>query len=41
MRQQGLGKLDWIKEEIEEKAPKKEEKGNKEKEKKEHKKDVK
>lgn len=41
MRQQGLGKLDWIKEESEEKAPKKEEKESKEKEhkeKKEHKK---
>ncbi len=32
MRQQGLGKLDWLKEEIEEKAPKKEEKESKEKE---------
>ena len=42
MRQQGLGRLDWIKEEGEEKAPKKEEKEAKEhkehKEKKEHKK---
>ncbi len=42
MRQQGLGRLDWIKDEIEEKAPKKEEKEAKEhkekKEKKEHKK---
>ena len=41
MRQQGLGRLDWIKEEGEEKAPKKEEKETKEKahkEKKEHKK---
>ncbi|MBI2656404.1 DNA-directed RNA polymerase [Candidatus Woesearchaeota archaeon] len=45
MRQQGLGRLDWIKEEVEEKAPKKEEKEGKEhkekkeqKEKKEHKK---
>lgn len=36
MRQQGLGRLDWIKEETEEKAPKKEEKETKEK--KEHKK---
>ncbi|MBI4143576.1 DNA-directed RNA polymerase [Candidatus Woesearchaeota archaeon] len=31
MRQQGLGRLDWIKEESEEKAPKKEEKETKEK----------
>lgn len=31
MRQQGLGRLDWIKEETEEKAPKKEEKETKEK----------
>ena len=45
MRQQGLGRLDWIKEESEEKVPKKEEKDIKEhkehkehKEKKEHKK---
>ncbi|MDP3765170.1 MAG: DNA-directed RNA polymerase [Nanoarchaeota archaeon] len=42
MRQQGLGRLDWIKEEIEGKIPKKEEKEHKEhkehKEKKEHKK---
>jgi len=41
MRQPGLGKLDWIKEEVEEKAPKKEEKEVKDKEhkeKKEHKK---
>ena len=41
MRQQGLGKLDWVKDEGEEKAPKKEEKEGKEKEhkeKKEHKK---
>jgi len=42
MRQQGLGRLDWIKEELEEKAPKKEEKEHKEhkehKEKREHKK---
>ena len=45
MRQQGLGKLEWIKEESEEKAPKAEEKEHKEqkeqkekKEKKEHKK---
>lgn len=39
MRQQGLGKLDWIKEGPEEKAPKKEEKEHKEqKDKKEHKK---
>ena len=40
MRQQGLGRLDWIKEEAEGKAPKKEEKETKEKEhkeKKEHK----
>src|SRR3990167_2432407 len=36
MRQQGLGKLEWIKEELEEKAPKKEEKAPK-KEEKEHK----
>ena len=36
MRQQGLGRLDWIKEESEEKVPKKEEKESKEK--KEHKK---
>ena len=32
MRQQGLGRLDWIKEEAEAKAPKKEEKESKEKE---------
>lgn len=41
MRQQGLGRLDWIKEEPEERVPKKEEKESKEKEpkeKKEHKK---
>ena len=42
MRQQGLGRLEWIKEELEEKAPKKEEKEHKEhkehKEKREHKK---
>ena len=41
MRQAGLGRLDWIKEDLEEKAPKKEEKEGKEKEhkeKKEHKK---
>lgn len=42
MRQQGLGRLDWLKEEVEEKAPKKEEKEGKmhkeHKEKKEHKK---
>ena len=38
MRQQGLGRLDWIKEENEEKAPKKEEKDKESKEKKEHKK---
>lgn len=42
MRQQGLGKLEWLKEESEEKAPKKEEKDSKEhkehKDKKEHKK---
>lgn len=41
MRQAGLGRLDWIKEDLEEKAPKKEEKDgkeHKEKEKKEHKK---
>ena len=42
MRQQGLGRLEWIKEESEEKAPKKEEKEHKEhkehKEKREHKK---
>lgn len=38
MRQPGLGRLDWISEETEEKAPKKEEKEPKEKEKKEHKK---
>ena len=38
MRQQGLGRLDWIKEEGEEKAPKKEEKDKEGKEKKEHKK---
>ncbi|MBI2653049.1 DNA-directed RNA polymerase [Candidatus Woesearchaeota archaeon] len=39
MRQQGLGRLDWIKDESEENAPKKEEKETKEhKEKKEHKK---
>ena len=42
MRQQGLGRLDWIKEESEEKVPKKEEKEHKEhkehKDKKEHKK---
>ena len=38
MRQQGLGRLEWIKEELEEKAPKKEEKEDKEhKEHKEHK----
>ena len=36
MRQQGLGRLEWIKEELEEKAPKKEEKAPK-KEEKEHK----
>ena len=34
MRQQGLGRLDWIKEELEEKAPKNEEKEHKGKEKK-------
>ena len=39
MRQQGLGRLDWIKEEAEAKAPKKEEKEGKEKEHKEKKKD--
>lgn len=38
MRQQGLGRLEWLKEEPEEKAPKKEEKEHKEKDKKEHKK---
>ncbi|MEK6828278.1 MAG: DNA-directed RNA polymerase, partial [Nanoarchaeota archaeon] len=42
MRQQGLGRLEWIKEELEEKDPKKEEKEHKEhkehKEKREHKK---
>ncbi|MBS3101668.1 DNA-directed RNA polymerase [Candidatus Woesearchaeota archaeon] len=41
MRQQGLGRIDWVKEDIEEKAPKKDEKDGKEKEpgeKKEHKK---
>lgn len=38
MRQQGLGRLDWIKEESEEKVPKKEEKDKEGKEKKEHKK---
>jgi len=41
MRQQGLGRLEWLKEELEEKSPKKEEKESKEKEhkeKKEHKK---
>ena len=41
MRQQGLGRLEWLKEEMEEKTPKKEEKETKEKEhkeKKEHKK---
>ena len=39
MRQQGLGRLDWLKEEAEEKPPKKEEKEQKEKkEHKEHKK---
>ena len=42
MRQQGLGRLEWIKEELGEKAPKKEEKEHKEhkehKEKREHKK---
>ena len=41
MRQQGLGRLDWIKEEAEDKVPKKEEKETKEreqKEKKDHKK---
>src|SRR3990167_6092129 len=37
MRQQGLGRLDWIKEEAEAKAPKKEEKEGKEKETKEKK----
>ena len=37
MRQQGLGRLDWIKEDAEEKTPKKEEKEGKEKEHKEHK----
>ncbi len=37
MRQQGLGRLDWIKEEAEEKAPKKEEKETKEKERKDKK----
>jgi len=37
MRQQGLGRLDWIKEEAEVKAPKKEEKESKEKEHKEKK----
>ena len=37
MRQQGLGRLDWLKEEVEEKTPKKEEKEGKEKERKEHK----
>ncbi|HLC62037.1 MAG TPA: DNA-directed RNA polymerase [Candidatus Nanoarchaeia archaeon] len=37
MRQQGLGRLDWIKEEAEAKAPKKEEKEGKEKEPKEKK----
>lgn len=37
MRQQGLGRLDWIQEEAEEKAPKREEKEGKEKERKEHK----
>ena len=39
MRQQGLGRLDWIKEEAEGKVPKKEEKEGKEKETKEKKKD--
>jgi len=39
MRQQGLGRLDWIKEEAEAKTPKKEEKEGKEKETKEKKKD--
>lgn len=41
MRQAGLGRLDWVKEEVEEKAPKKDEKEGKEKEhkdRKEHKK---
>ena len=42
MRQQGLGRLDWLKDELEEKVPKKEEKEHKEhkerKDKKEHKK---
>ena len=39
MRQQGLGRLDWLKEDVEEKAPKKEEKEQKDKkEQKEHKK---
>ena len=37
MRQSGLGRLDWIKEDAEEKTPKKEEKEGKEKEHKEHK----
>lgn len=37
MRQAGLGRLDWVKEEGEEKVPKKEEKEGKEKEHKEHK----
>ena len=37
MRQQGLGRLEWIKEEAEEKPAKKEEKEGKEKEHKEHK----
>ena len=37
MRQQGLGRLEWLKEETEEKVPKKEEKEGKEKERKESK----
>ena len=37
MRQQGLGRLEWVKEDLEGKAPEKEEKEGKEKEHKEHK----
>jgi len=41
MRQQGLGKLEWLKEEVEEKAPKKEEKDSKEHKEQKEKKDKK